>query len=99
GVEGDDQVTVREFEDDLGLVEKAIGFALVGLLGQDLLDDAELFETVDVAADRDVDLAHPPARERLEQDVFPESLWISIEHQPGAEKMSARQAKRRLVEI
>src|SRR5262249_23163941 len=81
GVERHDQVAVRQLEDDLGLVEKAIGFALVGLLGQHLLDDAQLFEAVDFPADRDVDLAHATTRERLEQDVFPESLWISIEHQ------------------
>ena len=66
GVEGDNQVAMRELEDDLGLVE-AIGFALVCLLRQDLLDDAELFEAVDVAADRDISPC--PAREH-EQNVF-----------------------------
>ena len=94
GVEGDHQVAVRELEHDLGLVEKPVRLALVGLLRQDLLDDAELFEAVDLAADRDIDLSHAPARKRFEEDVFPESLWIAIEHQHRLKQRTMSWSKR-----
>src|SRR6185295_17498419 len=64
---------------------EAVRLPLVRLLGEDLLDDTQLLEAVDLAAGRDVDFPHPPARERLEEDVLSESLGITLGHRhvPG----------------
>ena len=79
GVEGRHQVGVRQTKDDLRLVEKPVGLGVVAALGDDLLDDAALFEAA-VAGRRKIDLPHPAPRHRLEQDVLAKSARVAPSH-------------------
>ena len=81
GVEGGDQVGVREAQHHLGLVEKAIGLGAIVLLGEHLLDDAELLKARP-AGGREKDRTHPAARHRLEQHVLSEFERVIFRHCP-----------------
>ena len=78
-VEGGHEVRVREPQHDLRLVEEPVGLALVGALGDDLLDDAEFLEAW-LARRGDIDLAHAATGERLEQDVLAEPARENFGH-------------------
>ena len=82
-IEGRHQVGVRQAEDHLGLVEEAVDLRLIGLLGDDLLDHAELAETAALIGGREVDLPHPAAGQRLQEDVLAEQAREAFRHGPA----------------
>ena len=49
-------------------------------LGNDLLDHAQLVETVDLPQRRDVDLAHSALGQGFEQDILAELSWVADSH-------------------
>jgi hypothetical protein len=70
----------RQPEHHLGLVEEAVGLGAVRLLGDHLLDHAQLFEAAHLAARGQVDLPHPPLGERLEEHVLAEPPGVTSRH-------------------
>src|SRR3954469_15740448 len=84
---------MRQAKDDLGFVQKAVGLRAVAALGDDLLDDAALFEAR-VAGRRQVDLTHPPPRHRLEQDVLAKSARIVPGHHQRSRNRCTSLARR-----
>ena len=67
-VEHADQVAVRQAHDDLGLVAEALQVALLDQVRQRGLDHAQLLHPA-LAVERQIERSHPPARQRLDQDV------------------------------
>ena len=68
GVEDPDQIAVRQAHDDLGLVLEALEIALLDQVRQRGLDHAQLLHPA-VAVQRQVESAHTPARQGLDQDI------------------------------
>jgi hypothetical protein len=77
GVERRHQRRVRQAQHHLGLVEEAVGLGPIRLLGDHLLDHAQLLEAADLAARRQIDLAHPPLGQRLEEHVLSEPSGVA----------------------
>ena len=80
GVEGVDQGRVAEPQHHLGLVQEAVGLGPIGLLGDHLLDHAQLLEAAHLAAGRQVNLPHTPFRQRLEEHVLAELSREAARH-------------------
>jgi hypothetical protein len=88
GVEGVHQRRMRQPQHHLGLVQEAVGLGAVELLGDHLLDHAQLLEAPHVAPGCQVDLSHAPLRQRFEEHVLAELSREAPRHQQQLQQLA-----------